>query len=59
MADRVWSDPAKAAPMRARIPLGRFAESEAVAAAIAFLPSEEASMIHGVCLEVDGGLSAG
>lgn len=59
MADRVWSDPAKAAPMRARIPLGRFAESEEIAAAIAFLLSEEASMIHGVCLDVDGGFSAG
>lgn len=59
MAERAWADPDKAARMRARIPLGRFAESEEVAAAIAFLLSDEASMVHGVCLDVDGGFRAG
>jgi NAD(P)-dependent dehydrogenase (short-subunit alcohol dehydrogenase family) len=59
MAEKAWSDPAKAAPMLARIPLGRFAEAGDVAAAIAFLLSDEASMINGICLTVDGGFSAG
>lgn len=36
--------------------LGRFGEPEEVAAAIAFLASDDASFITGVCLPVDGGL---
>ncbi|WP_414040499.1 SDR family oxidoreductase [Acidithiobacillus sp. M4-SHS-6] len=59
MAELAWSDPTAAAAMKARIPLGRFAESQEVAAAIVFLLSESAAMIHGVCLNVDGGFSAG
>lgn len=39
--------------------LGRVAEPEEVAAAIAFLASDEASFITGVTLPVDGGLTAG
>lgn len=41
-----------------RIPLGRGAEPEEVAAAIAFLASTDASFITGVNLPVDGGLTA-
>lgn len=41
-----------------RLPLGRIAEAEEVAAAIAFLASEDASFITGVNLPVDGGLTA-
>lgn len=41
-----------------RLPLGRVAEAEEVAAAIAFLASEDASYITGVNLPVDGGLTA-
>lgn len=59
MAEKAWADPAKADAMRARIPLGRFARSEEVAAAIAFLLGDEASMINGVTLPVDGGFRAG
>ncbi len=39
--------------------LGRVAEPEEVAAAIAFLASDDASFITGVTLPVDGGLTAG
>jgi meso-butanediol dehydrogenase / (S,S)-butanediol dehydrogenase / diacetyl reductase len=39
--------------------LGRIAEPEEVAAAIAFLASDDASFITGVTLPVDGGLTAG
>lgn len=37
------------------IPLGRFSTPEDMANAACFLCSEEASMITGVCMEVDGG----
>ena len=59
MAEKAWADPAKAEAMRSRIPVGRFAESDDIAAAILFLLSDEAAMINGVCLDVDGGFRAG
>ena len=39
-----------------RIPLGRFAETEEIAAAVCFLASDEASYITGQVLCVDGGM---
>ncbi len=39
----------------ATIPLGRMSRPEDIAAAAVFLASDEADMITGVCLEVDGG----
>jgi NAD(P)-dependent dehydrogenase (short-subunit alcohol dehydrogenase family) len=59
MGEMAWSDPAKAAPMLARIPIGRFAKPVDVAEAVLFLLSDEAAMIHGVMLPVDGGFLAG
>ena len=59
MADLVWSDAAKAAPMLARIPAGRFVQPREVATAVCFLLSEAAAMINGTCLDVDGGFRAG
>jgi meso-butanediol dehydrogenase/(S,S)-butanediol dehydrogenase/diacetyl reductase len=41
-----------------RIPLKRGARAEEIAAVIAFLLSDDASFVSGVCLPVDGGLSA-
>lgn len=43
------------ADMRSTIPLGRLAEPDDIAHAAAFLASDEASMITGTALEVDGG----
>ena len=43
---------------RERIPLGNYAQPEDVAAAIAFLASDDARFITGVNLPVDGGLMA-
>ncbi len=41
------------------IPLGRLAEPADVAAAVAYLASDDASFLTGVCLDVDGGRSIG
>jgi L-xylulose reductase len=59
MGERAWRDPAKSGPALLRMPLGRFAEPEEVAAVICFLLSAQAAMVHGVCLDVDGGFRAG
>jgi L-xylulose reductase len=59
MADKAWSDPVTAGAMLARIPLGRFVQPGEIAATIAFLLSDDAGMINGITLTVDGGFSAG
>jgi NAD(P)-dependent dehydrogenase (short-subunit alcohol dehydrogenase family) len=51
----VWSDPAKGDPMRAMIPVGRFAEPAEIAAAVLYLASDAAAMVNGHVLRVDGG----
>lgn len=51
----VWSDPAKGDPMRARIPVGRFAEPSEVAGAVLYLASDIAAMVNGHVLRIDGG----
>ena len=47
--------PEMRAKFLATIPLGRFSTPRDIGNAAAFLCSDEASMITGVCLEVDGG----
>ncbi|MBL0419066.1 SDR family oxidoreductase [Ramlibacter sp. AW1] len=47
--------PANRERFLARIPLGRFTRPSDVASAAAFLASDEASYLTGVCLDVDGG----
>ena len=59
MGVRVWSEPVKAAPVLARIPLGRFLQPEEVASAICFLLGDDAAMVNGVCLPTDGGFAVG
>jgi len=55
MAEKAWSDPAKSGPMLSRIPLGRFVQPGEVASVIAYLLSDAAAMVNGVCMPVDGG----
>ena len=57
MARKAWSDPGRAGPRLARLPLGRFLEPDEVAEAIVYLLSDRAAMITGVSLQVDGGFS--
>lgn len=45
------------ADLAAAIPMGRFAEPSEMAAAVAFLASDEAAYVTGVVLPVDGGIS--
>jgi NAD(P)-dependent dehydrogenase (short-subunit alcohol dehydrogenase family) len=58
MAEKAWSDPEKSSQMLARIPLSRFVQPEEVAQTIAYLLGDEARMINGVSLAVDGGFLA-
>ena len=53
-----WKDPAKAEPMLASIPTGRFAEPEDVADAVLYLLSDRAGMVNGLCMPIDGGFLA-
>lgn len=57
MAVKAWSDPAKADPMLKRTPLGRFVRPEEVASMILFLLSDQAAMINGVTVPIDGGFA--
>lgn len=50
-----WPDELQA-QVQAQIPLGRFAQSEEIAAAVCYLASDAASFITGSALDVNGGL---
>ncbi|HTL40727.1 MAG TPA: 3-oxoacyl-ACP reductase [Pseudolysinimonas sp.] len=51
-------DPERAQRRLVHVPVGRFAEPEELAAAVAFLASDDASFITGSTFLVDGGISA-
>jgi NAD(P)-dependent dehydrogenase (short-subunit alcohol dehydrogenase family) len=51
------ADPERAARRLVHIPVGRFAEPDEIAAAVAFLASDDSSFITAAEFLVDGGLS--
>jgi len=55
MGKRAWADPAKGDPMKARIPLGRFADPHHVSQVIAYLLSDQSDMVNGILMPIDGG----
>ena len=59
MGQRVWGEETKAAPMIARIPLGRFAVPREVSDVVVWLASDAASMVNGVDIPIDGGYTMG
>ncbi|HEY6745247.1 MAG TPA: 3-oxoacyl-ACP reductase [Mycobacteriales bacterium] len=52
------ADPERAARRLVHVPMGRFAEAREIAAAIAFLASDDASFITASTFVVDGGITA-
>ena len=58
MGTKVWGDPVKAAPMLAKIPLGRFGQPVEVADLILFLASPASDLITGETILIDGGYTA-
>ena len=58
MGQKVWGDPAKGDPMKARIPAGRFGEPIEVADLVLFLASSASNFIGGQVIRLDGGFSA-
>ncbi|KQZ14734.1 short-chain dehydrogenase [Mesorhizobium sp. Root554] len=58
LAAQAWSEPSKRDPMIVRHPMARFAAVDDVARSISLLLSEDAPMINGAVLPVDGGFLA-
>ena len=58
MGEKVWGDPARGDPMKARIPLGRFGRPIEVADLVLFLASPASDLITGECIYIDGGYTA-
>lgn len=49
------ADPGREAALMARVPAGRWARPEEIAAPVVFLASEHAGFVHGAVIPVDGG----
>ena len=58
MGQKVWGDPARGDPMRAKIPLGRFGHGCEVAAAVVYLASDAGALVNGHIMMLDGGFTA-
>lgn len=58
MGEKIWGEPAKGDPMKARIPAGRFGRPAEVADLVLFLASSASDLINGETVMIDGGYTA-
>jgi len=58
MSKVAWSEPTAAQEMLNKIPLGKFAQIKNVVDVIVFLLSNQAEMITGAIIPIDGGFTA-
>jgi NAD(P)-dependent dehydrogenase (short-subunit alcohol dehydrogenase family) len=58
MGEKVWGQPAKGDPMKAKIPAARFGKPQEVADLILFLASSASDLITGQDILIDGGYTA-
>jgi len=58
MGEKVWGDPQKADPVKARIPLRRFATPPEIADLVLYLASPASDYVCGQVMRIDGGYSA-
>ena len=55
MGEKVWGDPAKGDPMKAKIPLRRFGQPVEVADLVLYLASSASDLVTGQVILIDGG----
>jgi NAD(P)-dependent dehydrogenase (short-subunit alcohol dehydrogenase family) len=58
MAEKVFATPEAKERMLSQIPVGRFGTVAEVAAGVVYLASDEAAMVTGTSLRIDGGWTA-
>ncbi len=58
MGEKVWGEPAKGDPMKAKIPAGRFGRPVEVADLVLYLASPASNLINGDTIMIDGGYTA-
>lgn len=58
MGEKVWGEPAKGDPMKAKIPAGRFGRPVEVADLVLYLASPASDLVNGDTIMIDGGYTA-
>jgi len=58
MGEKVWGEPAKGDPMKAKIPAGRFGRPQEVADLVLYLASPASDLVNGDTIMIDGGYTA-
>lgn len=58
MGERVWGEPSKGDPMKAKIPAGRFGRPVEVADLVLYLASGASDLVNGDTIMMDGGFTA-